>query len=89
MKVKQAIKGVWPAVWYGLKWYFPQYTKPAEVVWKSVTTMTKASNKQRKIDRRISDLDKAIDSLADQQSQLWTERSALSNIQNYAHKVGL
>jgi len=80
MKVKQAFKGVWPAVWYGLKWYFPQYAKPAEVVWGGTKSLRKARRKNKKIDNRIADIDKAIVSLNKQSDELMEELMQLSAI---------
>jgi len=82
MKVKNAVKGIWPALWYGLKWYFPQYTKPAEVIWGSTKNLRQVNRKRDKLERRIVDIDKATSALADQEADLWSERADLQGILN-------
>lgn len=80
MQFRYGVKKAWPLVWYGLKWWFPQYTKPAEEVWKRTKSLRKVGKQNDKINRRIVDLDKALASISDQVADLHTERSALMNI---------
>ena len=85
MKVKQSIKGIGPAVWYGLKWYFPQYTMPAELIWKNTKTLKQARKKTRKVARRLVDIQAAIESMEKQMTQLFAEQNALIQILDSKH----
>ena len=80
MQLRYAVKKAWPLIWYGVKWWFPQYTKPAEEIWKRTKSLRAAEKRNNKVQRRLADIDRVILSLDDQRADLFTERSALANI---------